>query len=131
MKRREARPLKAISRRSFTRGVLVAAAVAPLGGCRRREAPAATDGAFPMPSASPVDGGPDPQKSPVVQARLAVVLAKYPGRFSPAERAELVRLIDRDETAAKALFAFPLENRHEPAHVFRVRGPKQARRDPP
>jgi hypothetical protein len=126
MKKREARTREAISRRSFTRGMVAAAAVAPLAGCRRREAPgAAGNGALPIPTAALGDGGADPERSPVVQARLALILAKYPGRFSPEQRAELVRLIARDEAAAKALFAFPLENRHEPAHVFRVRRPRK------
>lgn len=59
-------------------------------------------------------------RADLVQARLDQVLARYPGRFSPAELEQLRVQIAQLVEAGEQLRAVRLANGDEPAPVLRV-----------
>src|SRR5689334_22593180 len=103
-----------LSRRQFTLG----AAAALLVG-RAQAAPERRPTGAPAAPSRPTDAPPQkPALSPAgrveAEARVQVILARYGDRFSPAEKAELMRLSTDAQPLLEALRAFPLDYADEP-----------------
>jgi hypothetical protein len=60
----------------------------------------------------------DPRHTPVIDARLADLTARFPDRFSDAQRAQVRARIARTVTLGESIRRTPLTNADEPEIVF-------------
>jgi hypothetical protein len=60
----------------------------------------------------------DPRHTPVIDARLADLTARFPDRFSDAQRAQVRARIARTVTLGESMRRTPLTNADEPEIVF-------------
>ncbi len=102
-----------LSRRSFSKGALLAtaAAVTPRSAIANSK-PELEAQANPQPAPPPV--------SPMVEAQMTALLSKYGDRLSPEQKADCKRLLIQAQRSSEAMRAFPLDNSNEPATIFRV-----------
>lgn len=137
-------PRAALSRRDFAKRLAAAAAVTTVAACAKndRGSPAKGAPAAPSSRAAPGSATPSgatapsaptavvasaassdagPPLSPLAQAQIQVVLARYGQHLDASQRAELPRLVGGWEKLSAALAAFPVTNADEPSPAFRVR----------
>ncbi len=90
-----------ISRRSFARRTLVAAAAAAVMPARAAEVAAATPNAE-------------------VEARIEWIVTKYGAHLNDAERADIRRIISNGQAGVDAMRKYALDNAAEPAERFDI-----------
>jgi hypothetical protein len=69
----------------------------------------------PSPASTPAE---DPQHTPIIDARLADLMARFGDRFDDAQRAQVRARIGRTVALATSLRKTPLTNADEPEIVF-------------
>lgn len=112
-----------LSRREFARSVTIAAVAASIPvqlGAQQTEA--LTAPAPPKPVVPSSDQR-EPQLSPVARAeaesKIQNIFRKYSDRLSEEQKADIRKSMLQAQEALEKVRAFPLENRDEPAAVFR------------
>jgi len=103
-----------VSRRKFARGAAFAAAAAAIPRDTRNVTETRSDALSQDQSARAT------QLSPVADAQLQTILAKYGKRLSEEQKTELKRLLTQAQKTSDALRSFPLDNSNDPAMIFRV-----------
>ena len=100
-----------LSRREFTRGVTMAAAIAvapkpSLADERSGDAQTASSQAA--------------QLTPDAEAQVQVILTRYGKRLSDEQKTDLRRLVAQAQKTSATLRSFPLKNSDEPAMIFHI-----------
>jgi hypothetical protein len=123
MAEKNKKPLpEVLSRRSFARGVAMAAAavaVAPTDLLAQTQPPPSTGAPAPE---KPAEQTPklSPGSQAEAEAKIQDILRKYGSRFSDAEKADIRKSVLALEESLEKLRAFPLQNWDEPALVLRA-----------
>ena len=114
------RPLREIaanmSRRDFSRGVVLTAATAALplaSGAHARGAAPGQEAAKPEAL----------KLSPEAESQVQALMSKYGTRLTEEQKADVRRLIGLAQKTSETMRAFPLSNSDEPATIFRVYRP--------
>ncbi len=98
-----------ISRRSFARKTLVAAAAAAVMPIEAAQVPSTSLGE-----------GPAATPNAEVEARIQWILTKYGAHLNDAERADIRRIISGGQAGIEAMRNYALENATEPAERFPI-----------
>jgi len=114
---------RGISRREFSRVVGLAAATVALPAGAAGKAPSvetrppAGASMAAGPNAGPVTGE-DTTLTPVAEAQVQIIFAKYGSRLNDEQKADVRRLIAAAQKGSDELHTFHLENSDEPAMIF-------------
>jgi hypothetical protein len=111
---------RGITRRDFSRVIALVAATAAVPGtsaARTGEARLGDKTASPPPES----GLQSPTLSPISEAQVQIVFARYGNRLNEEQKAEVKRLIAAAQKASDDLHAFHLDNSDEPVMIFSAR----------
>jgi hypothetical protein len=101
-----------ISRRDFSRGVVLTAATAALPLAAAAHASGAAPGQEAKPEALKL--------SPEAESQVQALMSKYGNRLTDEQKADVRRLIGQAQKTSETMRAYPLSNADEPATIFRA-----------
>jgi hypothetical protein len=104
-----------ISRRDFSRVIALAAATAAIPESSLAWPAGNSDGL------TATDPNQTPGLSPVAEARVQIIFARYGNRLSDEQKADVKRLIAAAQKPSEDLHSFHLENSDEPAMIYTAR----------
>jgi hypothetical protein len=104
-----------ISRRDFSRVIALAAATAAIPESSLAR-PADTN-----PCLTGAGSDQTPSLSPVAEAQVQIIFARYGNRLSDEQKADVKRLIAAAQKPSEDLHSFHLENSDEPAMIYTAR----------
>jgi hypothetical protein len=115
-----------ISRRDFSRVIALAAATAAIPESSLARPTGIPESSLAWPAGNSdgltaTDPNQTPGLSPVAEARVQIIFARYGNRLSDEQKADVKRLIAAAQKPSEDLHSFHLENSDEPAMIYTAR----------